>query len=372
MRQLRRVCIIGIGLVGGSLGLALRSLPEPPEVVGVARRDETISQAVALGAVDEGTLDVAQGVSEADLVFIATPVGAIVPMLERIAPSVSVGAIVTDVGSTKTSIVRAAEGILVERCSFIGGHPMAGSERQGVEAASGSLLSGAHYLLTPTPRTDMEAFKKLHSILTQMGAHVLALDPETHDRVMAAISHLPHLASSGLVSVATQTTRESARLLLLAAGGFRDATRIAAGNPSMWADICLDNRQAIIEVIESYRQELSDMAGLIEVGDREALLGKLEEAKKARLSLPSALEIDVGELRNLFIPVVDRPGVISDITLTVGERGVNIEDIEILHASGSSGVLRLTVGGEESARAAAEALVGKGYTVEIKSVAGDT
>ncbi|RJQ30848.1 MAG: prephenate dehydrogenase [Actinobacteria bacterium] len=374
MADFRQVTIIGTGLVGGSLGLAIKKLDNPPKVIGVARNQETLDKAIAKKAIDKGYLDTTKAVSGSDLVFLAVPVGSIANVLKEIAPYLDKGAIVSDVGSTKSNIVAEAEELLPKTVNFIGGHPMTGSEQFGVEHASANLFKNSYYILTPTKKTDTTAFQKLHSLLNKIGANVIAVDIEKHDLIVATISHLPHIIASALMSLASKQTKEGQasqeNWLLLAAGGFRDTTRIAASNPDMWLDICLENKEAILDNIKAYQEVLSKMASLIEASDNKKLLKALEEARVARVNLPIAKEKELRQLREILIPVSDKPGVVSDITVTFGQLGLNIEDIEIVHTSERRGILRLALDGESEAKKAAKALSDKGYQVEVRKIYG--
>lgn len=368
MAAKQKIAILGVGLVGGSLGLAIKHLPDQYHIIGIGRSKDSLEQAVARGAVDSISQSLADA-SDAEIIFVTTPVSLIVPLVKQLVPGLRPGTIITDVGSTKARIVREIEAFVPEGVHYIGGHPMTGSERQGVNAASADLFKSAHYILTPTPTTNMQAFKRLHSLLNAIGAHVLAIDPEKHDRLVATVSHLPHLVAASLVRLANNQASEEENLLLLAAGGFRDTTRIAAADAKIWVDISLDNCRAILEILKKYKVELDGLAKILETRDREALYKMLEEARRTRQGLPTLLELELADLRELFIPVTDRPGIISDVTLAVGNLGINIEDIEILHTTGLAGFLRLTVVGEENAKRAAGALGEKGYEVEIRKVA---
>lgn len=367
---MKKIAIVGLGLIGGSLGLAFKKNLKDWRIIGIARRQETIDEALKLKAIDEGTTSIVEGVKDADLVFISTPVGSIVEVAEQVIPAMKTGGIITDVGSTKAEIVRAVEEILPEEVFFVGGHPMAGSERHGIEAASEALFQNAFYLLTPTSRTNGQAFQTIHAIVTQIGANVVALDPERHDRIVATISHLPHLVASALVNLASAGTSEEENILLFAASGFRDMTRIAAGNPNIWLDICLANAEAIRRTLQRFSKSLIELDQLLQRRDTAGLRRVLEGARQSRLNLPALLHKDLAELRVLSIPVIDRPGVLSEITVTVGHLGINIEDIELVHSEGR-GVLKLTLRSEENAGKAAEALRKKGYQPAIGSAVED-
>lgn len=364
----KKIAIIGVGLIGGSLGLAIKRLSHPPQVIGVARHQKTLDKALEKGAIHKGTISLKDGVAQADLVFVATPVGTIVEIVKEISPYLKAGAIITDVGSTKSNIIFQIEEFLPGHLKFIGGHPMTGSEHQGVEYADASLFENSYYILTPTPKTDTEAFRHLHSLLSALGANVLAVDGEKHDKIVATVSHLPHVIASTLMNLALRQAGERENLLLLAAGGFRDTTRIAASNWEMWLDICFENREAILEDLEEFQLLLREIFQLIKDKDRQGLKRNLEQARLARISMPSLVKKDLSQLRELLIPVIDRPGVISDITLALGKIGLNIEDIEILHSSEVSGILRLTVAGEKESLQAAQALREQGYKVEVRPI----
>ena len=361
------VGVVGVGLIGGSLGLSLKALKNPPEVVGYDRSATVLADALEREAIDRAASELSE-LAGCEVIFIAVPVSRILETVESVAGVASPGTILTDVGSTKSKVMAGAGSLLPDNISFIGGHPMAGSELAGVRHASVNLLKNAQYILTPSASTSTGDYKKLHDLLTAMGAQVLALDPVRHDRMMAAISHLPHIAASALVSLATSEAKQDENILLLAAGGFRDITRIASSNPELWVDICIDNAAAILEVLSKYKLQLEKVEGLLRAGDSEGLRLHLEDARRGRQALPAGAELAAEDLRELYIPVYDRPGVISEITLTVGEQGANIEDIEILHSTESVGILRITVAGEENAGKVRRALQGKGFDVQIRRV----
>lgn len=363
-----KIAVIGVGLIGGSLGLALRKFAGK-HVIGMDQDRETLKLALKRGAVSEVRESIAEAVKGAEIVFVATPVSSIASVVKEVCSHVRPGTIITDVGSTKARIVRSVEEFLPSSIYFIGGHPMAGSEMTGITSATPNLFKNCHYLLTPTKRTDTAVFKKIHSLLTSLGAKVLSLSPDRHDQIVAVISHLPHVVSTALVNMAVRQMEPDQNLLPLAAGGFRDTTRIAASNPQVWLDICLDNNKAILAALRSFKSELERIIVMLEEKDENNLRKELEKGRRARIDLPTLLKKDIAEMRELLIPVFDRPGVISDITLTIGELGVNVEDIEMLHVTKSAATLRLTVSGEKNAHRAAEALRQKGYGVEVKSIA---
>jgi len=361
------IAVLGLGLIGGSLAVAFKQQSEEYEVVGYNHNAPAVEEALARGIIDRAAASAEEACADADVIFVCVPVRQIPNYCILAAQSAKPGAIITDVGSTKESIVAEVEAEVPEGVHFIGGHPMAGSERTGVSAANPALFKNVHYLLTPTERTDMVAYKKLHSMITSLGANVMAIDPVKHDHAVAVISHLPHMIAAVLMNLASNEANATENLLLLAAGGFKDTTRIAAGSPRMWIDICLDNRDAIMYSIEKMSDMLETLQHMIEEEDKGRITDLLERAQQARLNLPSALGKGIGKLYELYVPVSDKPGVISDITLTIGQLGINIEDIEILHATDVSGQVRLTIPEKENADRAAKALLDKGYEVDVRT-----
>jgi len=362
------ISIIGIGLLGGSLAAALKQQSDEYEIYGYNHNAPAVEEALKRGIIDKAAGSIEEAGAVADVVFVCVPVGRIPEYAVRAARDARAGTIITDVGSTKASIVAEVEPQMPEGVHFIGGHPMAGSERTGVTAANPALFKSAHYLLTPTEKTDMAAYRKLHTMITSIGANVLAIDPEKHDKAVAVISHLPHMVAAVLMNLASSETSETQNILMLAAGGFKDTTRIAAGSPTMWTDICLDNREALLYSIDKMTDMLGSLRHAIEDADKDRIKVMLDKAQNARLNLPLALGKEIERLYEIYIPVTDRPGVISDITLTVGQLGINIEDIEILHATERSGTIRLTIPEKENVDKAAVALAQKGYDVDLRTV----
>jgi prephenate dehydrogenase len=265
------------------------------------------------------------------------------------------------VGSVKAPVVAAVEQARpADAARFVGGHPMAGSEQDGLEGADPDLFIGATWVLTPTPATDGTAFATVRSFVGALGAEVLAVEPAHHDALVALVSHVPQLAATTLMDVAATRGEEHATLLRLAAGGFRDMTRIAAGHPGIWPDICVANREAIVAALDGYLDALRRVRDLVEAADRDALFDLLERARNARRRLPVGMP--TGEpLVELRVPVIDRPGVIAEVATLAGTMGINIFDFETTHSvEGGGGVLVLVVP-ERHASALEEALSARGY-----------
>lgn len=337
---MKRVGIVGTGLVGGSVGLALRS--QSVSVIGFDRDRARLERAVAIGALDEAVSSAGATAIDADVVLVAVPVGVVagvvVEVLEAGAPAV------TDVGSVKSPIVAAVTAARPDLAvRFVGGHPMAGSEQDGLEGADPDLFVGTTWVLTPTEHTDVAAFTAVRTLVALLGPEVLAVSPEHHDALVAVVSHVPQLAATTLMDVAATRGEEHATLLRLAAGGFRDMTRIASGHPGIWPDICVANRDAIVTALDAYVTALGRVRDLVAVGDREGILALLERARTARRSLPRGIPADE-TLTELRVPIADRPGSLAEVTTLAGGMGVNIANVEIAHsAEGGGGVLVLVI-----------------------------
>ena len=368
MEEIRSAAIVGTGLIGGSLGLALKKLARLERVTGCARTSETLDLAIAKGAIDAGSLDCAEAVRDADIVFIATPASMIIENVKKVAGAVRPGTIITDAGSVKARIVAEADGIAgAAGARFVGGHPMAGSELSGVAAANPDLFKNAPYILTPTAATDPDALQSLFTLLGKIGARVFTLNPAAHDRVVGTISHLPHILSASLVNVTAAGQSEFANIFKLAAGGFYDMTRIAGGPADIWVDICLENRTALQELIAQYQDELETVSELLRDGDASGIRLKLENARAIRQDLPRLKDAEMPLVYELTVIIPNRPKVLSEITLLVADAGINIEDIQIVHSTeADNGLLRLSILGESEARRVERSLTERGYTASLE------
>jgi prephenate dehydrogenase len=328
-------------------------------VRGYDAASDVAGRALTLGAIDAVASSVADAVAGADVVIVAAPVGRVAGLVVE---ALDAGATaVTDVGSVKLAILEAVRSARPDDAArFVGGHPMAGSEQDGLDGADADLFAGATWVLTPVADTDLTAHAAVRAVVSRLGAEVVEIPPAQHDALVAVVSHVPQLAATTLMNVAAEGSDEHQLLLRLAAGGFRDMTRIAAGQPGIWPDILAANRDAVLDALDGYLAALGEVRDLVAGADRDALLLLLERARSARRSLPvgKAVASDLVEVR---VPVPDRPGVLAEVTTLAGRLGVNVFDLEIAHSlEGGSGVLVLTVSGSD-APSLEQALHERGY-----------
>jgi prephenate dehydrogenase len=369
-----RVVVIGVGLIGGSFAAAARALPEAPRVHGVDTDAETVTLAVENGVCDEAAL-VEEAVesgwfSSGDdtLVFVATPARLVDSWLARLG-ELGYAGIVTDAASTKGGVVRAARKYLVRPDLFVGGHPMAGSERSGVAAARADLFDGAYWLLTPGPDTDADAYSRLHALISAVGARIVSVDARTHDEAVAIVSHVPHVAAAALCDVAGAHAGDGGELLRLAAGGFKDTTRIAAGSPELWTGICLDNADALSAGLRELRGVLGEFEAMVRAADAVAIRSWLAAAADVRRSLPAQWVPATTRLIELTVPMVDRPGVVAEVTNAVSKAGCNIEGIDIDHQSEDTALLVLVLTDEGDLDSLVTELIDLGYEPRVAPLA---
>lgn len=285
MPLINRLAIIGVGLIGGSLARILREKGEVGEIVGIGRGAANLQKAVELGVIDRYEHDLGAGVSGADMVFIATPVCTIASITATIAPFLSSGAIVTDGGSVKEEIVSACEPLMPPGCHFIGGHPIAGTEKSGVEASFSTLYKGKRCIITPTLKSDARAVEKVSSMWQIAGSEVVLMDTVKHDKVVAAISHLPHMVAYSLVNSVGDYDGCDENILKYSAGGFRDFTRIASSDPVMWRDIALQNRSAVLEMMDFFAAHYGELRRLVADGDGPGLERFFDRSRQHRESI---------------------------------------------------------------------------------------
>lgn len=331
MNSPRTANVVGLGLIGGSVALALRR-------AGFVVHGEDSEPGRAQEALDRAVIDAAGIDPGAEITFVATPVGTVGKSVARVLATTS--GVVTDVGSVKGSVAAAGRDP-----RYVPGHPMAGSELHGLDGADASMFEGAVWVLTPSGSSD-DAFSLVAGTVTRFGAEVVALDPDQHDDLVAIVSHVPHLTAATLMGLADERSEEHLALLRLAAGGFRDMTRIASGAPAIWLDICEQNKDAITRGLDSLIAGLSEMRRVVSESDRDGLHSRLERARVARMNLP----VRAGAVENLVemrLPIPDRPGAAADVFALAGELGVNIHDFEVVHSvEGDRGIMVLVVRSE--------------------------
>lgn len=277
-----RLAVVGVGLIGGSLALALKQAGAVGHVVGIGRGLPNLETALRLGVVDSFTQDLTEGVKDADVVFLATPVQALGLVAEQAMPHLKPGAIITDGGSVKQAVIDAIEPHLRDDVHFVPGHPIAGTENSGAEAAFATLYQERRCILTPTEKTDPEALEKMRQMWSLVGSQVVVMNVEKHDRVLAAISHLPHMVAYALVNAVGAYDRYDENILEYSAGGFRDFTRIASSDPTMWRDIALTNRDALIEMMQQFETFFAELKEDVAQGSDERLFEFFRRSKKSR------------------------------------------------------------------------------------------
>jgi len=357
---LTKVAVLGVGLIGGSIGLAARQRLGA-EVVGHSRSASTVERAVELGALDRGAASLAEACENAELVFCAGPVAALPEQARAALAAAGSDTVVSDVGSTKGELV----GALGEDERFIGGHPLAGAETAGVENAREGLFEGARWYLTPAERSSGLLYDRLQRFVTGLGARPQAIDAASHDRLMATVSHLPHVLANALAAEAAETLTRGSERLPEVGPSFRDATRVAGANPAIWADIYTSNREAVADSVEAAARRLAEAAELIRAGDHGAIAAWQASAGEDRRRLIEA-QSEAGPLRELRIVVANQPGTIAHLALALGDAGVNIEDMALHPAPDmTSGAVSLWVGGDEQAERAQRLVRELGHTVTV-------
>lgn len=361
-----KIAIFGVGLIGGSLALCFKGR-EGLSVVGHAQRPESAEKYVSRGVVDSATLSFEEAALDADFIFLCVPVGMLEDYLLRLSKlPLKKGCIITDVGSTKASIAECASSLDLQDVHFIGGHPMAGSERSGVEAASSLLFENAYYVLTPPPGVPEEAYESLKALLVHTRAQIVRLDPQRHDEIVGAISHLPHIIAVALVNQVHGYDSDDSLYSTLAAGGFRDITRIASSEPVIWRDILLNNREVMLKLLKDWNEEVSSFVQLLENADGEGIEEAFKEANGFRGKLPERRKGMITPLFDLHIDVPDHPGIIGRIATELGDQGINLSNVQIIESREDvPGIMRLSFRQECDMERAKALLQRRDYTVYV-------
>lgn len=364
---MNQITIIGLGLIGGSFGLALNKKGKIPQVVGYDANMDSVRLAVSKGAVHWGTGTLKLAVEHADLIILAIPVGQMKEMVEKILPFLKDASVIFDVGSTKEKLLAEISRLLPPNISFVGGHPMAGSEQSGISAAHPYLFENAIYVITPQEGTDPDIVESLVELLASLGAKPKIMSPGEHDQTVAGVSHLPYIVAVSLVNTVQEISQNLPDAPLLAAGGFRDTTRVAGGSAVMWRDIALSNQANIIDMINRLQKQLEITKGYLAEGAGERLEALFTQARENRKEIPITKGV-LPEVYELFITVPDQPGMLSFITGSLGKEGVNIAEIEVLRVrENQEGAIRLAFQRKDDLEKSIKILMEKGISVTARS-----
>ena len=368
-----RVAVIGFGLIGASFAAALRGANPSAQVMAVdtdlATRVEAVNRGWATATAAPDAAEFRAFIEDGcDLVVLATPVGVVEGYLKDLAEWGYRG-IITDTASTKSRIIEMAAHTLPYPQNFVPGHPMAGSEKNGISGARADLFKGAYWILCPDADTPAEHFTRLHELITGIGARVISLPREQHDAAVAVVSHVPHFTASSLVQLAVRHAEGQDSLMRLAAGGFKDSTRIAAGSPELWCGIAFDNKDALLGGLREMQGIIGQFADALEAGDRATLTSLLAEAADVRRALPAAWLPCTERLLEVRIPMEDRPGVVAEVTTITSKVGCNIQSIEIDHVTEDSAVLSLVLTDEGDIGKLSAHLINAGFSVSFSPLA---
>jgi prephenate dehydrogenase len=360
---MKTITIFGVGLIGGSLALSFKGKPDC-KVIGHSTNPASVEKYIRKQVVDEATTDFDAAALAADIIFVCVPVGLLESYVERLNRlPLKPGCIITDVGSTKHSIVAFANGLTWSNgVSFIGGHPMAGKEQSGVEAATEHLYENAIYVLTPSAQSTEVAYAELEALLVHTRAILVKMDAEEHDEVVGAISHLPHMIAVGLVNQIHTYNDESPVYSMLAAGGFRDITRIASSDPVIWRDILMNNREVLLQLLQDWKKEMQQFEDDLVNENAAAIEAAFARANRFRRTLPERRKGVMTSMFDIYVDVPDHPGVIGQIATRLGEQAINLSNIEIMeNRMDVPGVLRLSFRDEANMEAAIRELKTMGY-----------
>lgn len=357
-----KIVIYGLGLMGGSLGLAL--VRAGFSVSGWSRNPATVREAYQIGAITELPSSLAEALTGAKYVFVGTPVENISETIKTCLPLSAPGTIFSDLGSIKGLILEEVFSFLPKTHYFVAGHPMTGSEQQGISAADPFLYQNATYVMIEDPRTPSFALDEVMEILRPTGAHLVKLTADEHDRIVGMISHLPHLLASTLAKTAGFEEELHPGTLTLAAGGFRDTTRVATGSPELWEGIILGNKAKVLEAIKAFQKQLDTLKDILNAGDRQRLVDFLREGREIRLQIPAKNKGFLTLLHEMVVTVEDRPGAIEEVLHFLAKNGLNIKDIEILRVrEGDGGTLKISLENSEAVERAIEILRAEGFKV---------
>ncbi|MBQ8519298.1 MAG: prephenate dehydrogenase [Agathobacter sp.] len=361
--NLNKIGFIGLGLIGGSIAKKIKLNHPDCNIIATARRLETITEAYDMGLISNKELLSLDAFADCDLIFLCAPVEKNLDYLRELKNVVSAHTIITDVGSTKTQIHKEVLELGLEK-QFIGGHPMTGSEKTGISNANEYLLENAYYIITPTSKNTQEQIDAFYNLVKELGSIPLILDYEAHDYATASISHLPHMIAYTLVNLVKDIDDENETMKTIAAGGFKDITRIASSSPVMWESICMTNQEQLIKLMDKYIASLSELRNDIQGAASQTLLDKFQSAKDYRDSITVRNVKSYNQVHELFLDLADEAGGIAIIASILAFKGISIKNIGIVHnREFEEGVLHIEFYDEESVDLAAELLVEKNYIV---------
>lgn len=362
----KKITIIGLGLIGGSIARALRLKAGIGQVLAVSPEQESLERAKQDGVIVKGYTGDHPDIWDSDVIFLCTPVSATPQWLHTLAGNVKPGCLITDVGSTKNEVISAIADMAHPPC-FIGGHPMAGTEKNGYVHSTERMFENAYYILTPPPRTPPACMDLLLALVESMGAIPVVLEPEEHDWITACISHVPHVIASSLVDMVKELDGPEGKMHRLAAGGFKDITRIASSNPAMWQSILMSNASHVCKALDWYISRLEDIRASISSRDKDAVYRLFADARQYRDSFSSARKGALINYYDLLVDIPDTPGTIGQIATVIGSRGINIKNIHVSNSREfEEGCLILSFESLEGMEAAFELLLTTGYKVYKK------
>lgn len=361
------IAFLGLGLIGGSAAKAVRRLRPDIRIAAYDPHTAALAAALTEGVIDQALPAVDGSLADCDLIFLCMPVSSMEDTLRRLKQYAKPTAVFTDVGSTKVPVHEAVQRLELE-ARFVGGHPMAGSERSGYDAADERLLENAYYALTPCAATPPETVAAVAELVEAIGAIPLVMSPEKHDRAVAGVSHLPHIIAASLVNLVHSADDSDQTMKTLAAGGFKDITRIASSSPELWEHICLNNQQPILRFLEQYIDDLNAVLTHLRAGDGAAVHRLFDDAGKYRASLPDGAAGALSKEYALYCDIADQAGAIATISTTLAIHQISLKNIGIVHNRDfEEGVLKIVFYREQDCRGAVKVLRDNKYVVHEKN-----